>query len=56
MTEFLRQQRLRRDVEAYSGTPPTDREIALAAPTSGWADLADDTDWDALYGDSTSAS
>ena len=33
------------------GVPPTEDEIALATTTPPWDDLADDTDWDALYGD-----
>jgi hypothetical protein len=37
------------DIAAYTGTPPTDDEIALATITPSWRDLADETDWDALY-------
>lgn len=43
--------RLRNDIAAYTGTPPTEEEVALAAITPPWGDLTDDTDWDALYGD-----
>ena len=39
-------ERLRRDIAAYNRVPPTGREIALLADTSG---LADETDWEALY-------
>jgi len=51
LDRLIRSERLRRDVVAYSGTPPTEDEIALAGITPTWDDLADETDWDALYGD-----
>lgn len=47
---LLRAERLRRDVEAYTAHPPTDDEAGLARRRAGVADLADDTDWEALYG------
>lgn len=50
LSELLRRERLRADVAAYSGARPTDEEIALAQPATDWSDLADDTDWDALFG------
>jgi len=50
MTQLLRAAHLQRDIEAYSGLAPTDDEIALAAPAADWSDLADDTDWEDLYG------
>jgi len=43
-------ERLRRDVAAYRGTPPTDDEVALAE-LAAVGELEDDTDWDALYRD-----
>lgn len=49
LDRLIRSERLRRDVEAYSGSPPTEEEIALAAVRPDWGDLSDDTDWDALY-------
>lgn len=51
LDRMIRAERLRRDVAAYAGTPPTDEEIALAAITPSWETLADDTDWDSLYED-----
>ena len=49
LTELVRAVRLRRDVEAYASTPPSDEEIALSRAPTDWSDLADDTDWAALY-------
>ena len=49
LDRLIRGERLRRDIEAYTGTLPSDEEIALAAITPSWSDLADETDWDALY-------
>jgi hypothetical protein len=49
LDRLIRGERLRRDVAAYAGIPPTEAEIALAAVTPPWTDLADETDWDALY-------
>jgi hypothetical protein len=48
LERVIRAERLRRDVEAYRRTPPTEdeRRIADVAATSG---LDDDTDWEALY-------
>lgn len=51
LTELVRAERLRRDVEAYTSTPPSDEEIALSRTPADWSDLADDTDWVALYAD-----
>jgi hypothetical protein len=47
---LIRAEWLRRDIDAYRRLPPTDTDllIALQADASG---LADDTDWEALYGD-----
>lgn len=49
LDQLIRSERLRMDIAAYTGTPPTDDEIALATITPSWRDLADETDWDALY-------
>ena len=51
LTELLRAEGLRRDIEAYAAQPALPDEIALARATADWRDLADDTDWAALYGD-----
>jgi hypothetical protein len=51
LDRLIRTERLRRDVAAYTGTPPTEDEIALGSITPSWTDLADETDWDALYTD-----
>ena len=47
---LIKAERLRRDIDAYRRLPANDTDllVALQADTSG---LADDTDWDALYGD-----
>ena len=42
-------ERLRRDVAAYSNTEATLEELALARMPINWSDLADDTDWEAVY-------
>ncbi|MGI8684854.1 MAG: type II toxin-antitoxin system VapB family antitoxin [Acidimicrobiales bacterium] len=49
LTDVIRRARIRHDVEAYARVPPTDEEFALAGVRPGWADLADDTDWDAEW-------
>ncbi len=51
LNELIRLDRLRRDVAAYSRIPPSPDEIALAGSPPDWADLADATDWEAVYGD-----
>ena len=51
LSDVIRRARLRRDLEAYAKTPPTDAEIATGEAQPGWADLADDTDWDAEWPD-----
>jgi hypothetical protein len=50
LDRLVRAERLRRDVEAYTATPPTDDEIALGdLPVR--LDLGDDdVDYEALYG------
>ena len=50
LDQLIRGERLRRDIAAYTGSPPTEAEVALAAVTPPWTDISDDTDWDALYG------
>jgi hypothetical protein len=47
LSEVIRRARLRRDVEAYKAMPPTDEEAGVGDARPEWADLADDTDWDA---------
>jgi hypothetical protein len=49
LSELIRRYRLRNDVRAYVGTPPTAEEVALGGSAPGWDDLADDTDWDAEW-------
>lgn len=49
LRRLIREERTRRDVEAYLRQPLTEDEIGLA----GFADppaLDDDTDWEVLYG------
>lgn len=46
---LLREERTRQDVAAYAAQPSTPEEIGLAGRRPGIADLADDTDWEALY-------
>jgi hypothetical protein len=50
LERLIRDERLRRDVEAYRNHPQTAEEQALAdqAPLEV---LADDVDWDSLYAD-----
>ncbi len=49
LTQLIRAERIRRDVAAYVAQPVTDEEVALSAPSANWSDLADDTDWGAVY-------
>lgn len=51
LDQLIRSERLRGDIAAYTGAPPTDDEIALGTITPTWSDLGDETDWDALYPD-----
>lgn len=50
LDQLIRTERIRADVAAYQGLPPTadELDLALLSDTSG---LADDTDWDQLYAD-----
>jgi hypothetical protein len=45
---LIRVERLRRDIAAYRNRSPTSAELELAL-LSDTGDLADTTDWDALY-------
>jgi hypothetical protein len=50
LDHLIRSERLRADIEAYRRVPPSGVEIEIARlPISG--DLAEDTDWEALYPD-----
>lgn len=51
LEQLIRAEKLRRDITAYTRTPPTDEEVALAAIRPAWDDLADDTDWESEYQD-----
>jgi hypothetical protein len=50
LDRLIRDERMRRDIEAYRKTPPTQEELAVAL-AGDHGDLADDVDWDALYAD-----
>jgi len=50
VTEFIRLARAHRDVAAYTRVPPAADEVAIAHVRPDWSDLADETDWDSLYG------
>lgn len=52
LDRLIRAERLRRDIAAYRATPVTDDELLLAELVSSSPDLADDTDWAALYPES----
>lgn len=49
LDQLIRAERIRKDVAAYTATPPADEEIALAATPMNWSDLADETDWSTLH-------
>lgn len=51
LDRLIRTERLRRDVEAYGATPPTEDEIALGGLPVVLDLDDDDIDYDALYGD-----
>jgi len=51
LDRLIRGERLRQDIAAYTGVPPSEEEVALATITPPWSDLTDDTDWEALYDD-----
>jgi hypothetical protein len=48
---LLAMERVRRDVAAYTRTPPTEEEVLLGLLPPTNEDLADETDWEALYED-----
>jgi Arc/MetJ family transcription regulator len=50
LDHLIRAERLRKDIAAYLGTPATQAEVDLALIADN-GELADDTDWDALYAD-----
>ncbi len=52
MSEMIALHRIRHDVLAYRRIPLDVDEVALAHVTPDWSDLADDTDWAALYDES----
>ena len=49
LDRLIRGERLRRDISAYKGIPPREEEVALGSINPPWSDLADETDWEALY-------
>ncbi len=49
LADLIHAEQLRSDIRAYTATPPTPEELALAHPATTWADLADGTDWESLY-------
>ena len=49
LSELVRRARRSRDVEAYSRAPLSEEESAVGRIVVDWADLADDTDWEALW-------
>lgn len=51
LDRLIRTERLRRDIAAYQATPPSDEELLIADMAAVSGDLADDTDWAALYTD-----
>ena len=51
LDRLIRAERLRRDIEAYGGTPPTKGEMALGRLPLVLDLDDDDIDYDALYGD-----
>jgi Arc/MetJ family transcription regulator len=52
LRELLKAERARRDIAAYEATPLTADETALTGHVSAsHLDLADDTDWEAIFAD-----
>jgi len=49
LDRLIHQERLRHDLAAYAKHPPSDEDAALAQSSVDWRELADDTDWTALY-------
>jgi hypothetical protein len=54
LDQLIRAERLRADIAAYQGAPPTTAEVELALVGDTSA-LADDTDWAQLYANDTPA-
>ena len=54
LDQLIRAERLRSDIAAYQGVPPTapELELALLGDTTG---LVDDTDWEQLYAEDNDA-
>jgi hypothetical protein len=54
LDQLIRAERLRADIAAYQGVPPTaaELELALLGDTTG---LVDDTDWEQLYAEDNDA-
>lgn len=50
LVQLIRAERLRRDIAAYSRTPPTQAEAGIGL-LAGRAVLEDGTDWEQIYGD-----
>jgi excisionase family DNA binding protein len=50
---LIKAERIRHDVAAYQLMPITDEELALTNLRPDWSDLADDTDWDAMFPEET---
>jgi hypothetical protein len=50
LDRLIHAERLRNDIAAYCGTPPTDEEVELAL-LAGTSTLGDETDWELLYAD-----
>jgi hypothetical protein len=50
---LIKAERIRHDVAAYQLMPVTDEELALTSLRPDWSDLADDTDWDAMFPEET---
>ena len=55
LTQLIRRERTARDAALYLTAPETEEELAIArfsdAALADGTDLADDTDWEALYAD-----
>jgi hypothetical protein len=49
LTDVIHRARLRKDVQAYLGTPPTDDEAGIGEARPEWGGLADDVDWEAEW-------
>jgi hypothetical protein len=49
LSELIRRHRVLNDVKAYTTSPQTAEEAALADALPDWSDLVDDTDWDAQW-------